>query len=78
MHLIIKIIIVIAFFLYISHTSISTNPFSIHMDSWKTGVGVVLIIIGSILIALDVHRDAYKKGYEKCINDIENCYDSKS
>lgn len=63
--------------MYVSHTTISLNPFSIHMSTWKTGVGLLLILVGSVLISIDTYKEAYREGYKNCLNEIKK-YDSKS
>lgn len=48
---------------------ITFKPFTITAESWKTGIGWVLLAVGIAVIAVDVNLRGYGEGYQKGLKD---------
>lgn len=66
------IILVIAFLLYVSGLTITTNPFRISLPTWYRAVSIILFISGLLLYNLGEH----KRGYEECQKKYSDRLDS--
>jgi hypothetical protein len=65
--IIISSIICLIAFLYIADTTIKFNPFSIHLASWRTAVGWLIIAIGVGFISDQKYNEGIKKGVDGTI-----------
>jgi small neutral amino acid transporter SnatA (MarC family) len=65
--IIISSIICLIAFLYIADTTITFNPFSIHLAAWKSAVGWLIIAIGVGLISDQKRDEGIKKGVDGTI-----------
>ena len=63
-------ILVAAFFL-IAKTKISFAPFQIQMVSWKTAVGVYLVLLGICFINTDYYNKGLKEGSDQVFKLIK-------
>lgn len=71
MKAILLIIIAVFMLLYIGDTTISFHPFSIKMESWRLVIGLILIAVGSLLVANNYYNKGYRDGINKVIDIIE-------
>lgn len=67
MSIIISSLICIIAFLYIADTTITVNPFSIHLAAWKNAVGWLVVAIGIGLISDQKYDEGIKKGVDGTI-----------
>lgn len=67
MSIIISSLICIIAFLYIADTTITFNPFSIHLSAWKNAVGWLVVAIGVGLISDQKYNEGVKNGADGTI-----------
>jgi hypothetical protein len=70
--IIISSIICIAAFLFIADTTITFNPFSIHLAAWKSAIGWLIIAIGVGLISDQKYNEGIKKGVDGTIELLKS------
>lgn len=56
--------------LYIGDTTISTNPFAIKLQKPAAAIGCFLFCMGLALIVYSAHKEGYKDGLEKSIEQL--------